>query len=370
MVKGSPFILSAAALAVFSATNACQILASIQDLPGPPADSGSLGSDDGGTAIGADGQPTTPPAPLSKYPSCASLPATCGANGATDCCDSPVIPAGSYYRDYDAIDFTLSSYRGTVSSFRLDRFEATVGRFRSFVAAFAGGWRPTITTGSGGGGGGGGGGWGGHSGGGFNGDAAKQLPADGMALEANLECHSTFQTYTRTPGNNDVRPINCVTWAVAAAFCIWDGGRLPTDNEWNYVAAGGDEQRYYPFGGSKIDPSQSSYFVDQNKQCYGDRVSGCTIQDFTLVGSHPAGDAKWGQADMSGNVAEWVADGDADKGATCVDCVDGTNNDGARRVRGGSYNTGAPGTLRVADYFTADPGTPSERIGVRCARGL
>jgi formylglycine-generating enzyme required for sulfatase activity len=34
----------------------------------------------------------------------------------------------------------------------------------------------------------------------------------------------------------------------AYAFCIFDGGFLPTETEWEYAAAGGSEQRDYPWG--------------------------------------------------------------------------------------------------------------------------
>ncbi|WP_438023210.1 formylglycine-generating enzyme family protein [Sorangium sp. So ce233] len=49
-------------------------------------------------------------------------------------------------------------------------------------------------------------------------------------------------------GENEARPIRCVSWSVAFAFCAWDGGRLPTEAEWNHASAGGSEQREYPWG--------------------------------------------------------------------------------------------------------------------------
>jgi formylglycine-generating enzyme required for sulfatase activity len=42
-------------------------------------------------------------------------------------------------------------------------------------------------------------------------------------------------------------PINCVTWHEAYAFCIWDGGFLPTEAEWELAASGGEE-RVFPYG--------------------------------------------------------------------------------------------------------------------------
>ncbi len=56
-----------------------------------------------------------------------------------------------------------------------------------------------------------------------------------------------FPDVDRYAGSNENQPINCVTWYEAFAFCISDGGYLPTAAEWNYAAAGGSDQRAYPF---------------------------------------------------------------------------------------------------------------------------
>ena len=65
---------------------------------------------------------------------------------------------------------------------------------------------------------------------------------------ANLACSSAYDSWTSTAGTNENLPINCVNWWEAYAFCIWDGGFLPSDAEAGYAAAGGDEQREYPWG--------------------------------------------------------------------------------------------------------------------------
>ncbi|WP_437616380.1 hypothetical protein WMF20_21365 [Sorangium sp. So ce834] len=64
------------------------------------------------------------------YPaSCANLPATCGPSGAESCCESKTITGGTFQR-FDTNSRVASP--ATVSSFKLDRFEVTVGRFRHF----------------------------------------------------------------------------------------------------------------------------------------------------------------------------------------------------------------------------------------------
>jgi hypothetical protein len=68
--------------------------------------------------------------------SCVGLAATCGPGDNADCCASSVVPGGTFNRGNDA------SYPATVSTFRLDTYEITVGRFRTFVAAYARGVIP------------------------------------------------------------------------------------------------------------------------------------------------------------------------------------------------------------------------------------
>jgi formylglycine-generating enzyme required for sulfatase activity len=57
------------------------------------------------------------------------------------------------------------------------------------------------------------------------------LVANTAALVTAVKCSSTYQPWTDAPGANENKPMSCVTWYEAMAFCIWDGGYLPTVNE-------------------------------------------------------------------------------------------------------------------------------------------
>jgi len=280
--------------------------------------------------------------------SCEALPQTCGPLGRDDCCASLLVPGGTYSRSYDAVDYLDPSAVATVSDFSLDQYEVTVGRLRAFVEAGMGtrlrpprqgsGAHPQVP----------GSGW----------DAAwtDRLPYDSVALKAALKCIPQ-QSWTDVPAGRENIPINCLDWYTAFAFCAWDGGRLPTEAEWNYAASGGKEQRYYPWSA----PAHSTIIDDSYAVFCGGT---CTLNE---VGSKsPKGDGKWGQSDLGGNVWEWMLDWDPVRyPVPCQDCavvIGGKY----RAFRSGSNDDLAP-TLRSATRHVYVPEYRGN-IGARCAR--
>lgn len=322
---------------------------------------------------GLDVTPTdaTPPLP----PSCVGLASTCGPTGTSPCCAISLVPGGTFDRSYDVGSdgmFPSTSYPATVSSFRLDAYEVTVGRFRAFVSAGQGTQvnPPTIDAGA-------------RT---LNGSADQggwdpswdpSLAATTTALVAALKCDATYQTWTDAPGANETLPMNCLTWYEAIAFCAWDGGFLPTEAEWNYAAAGGSEQRAYPWSSPP-----SSLTVDCAHANYdpGDNPGSFCVNSpnggLNRVGSEsPTGDGKWGHADLAGDVWNWELDWYAAQYPTtsCDDCANfdpgGTCPTACptRVVRGGSFNRAAP-DLRTSNRGFSVPGGRSDEFGVRCAR--
>ncbi|WP_437275448.1 SUMF1/EgtB/PvdO family nonheme iron enzyme [Sorangium sp. So ce375] len=286
-------------------------------------------------------------------PSCVGLAETCGPDGNESCCATTAIPGGRFNRSND------ERYPATVSRFFLDRFEVTVGRFRRFVEAYPGS-KPAAGAGA-------------HpliEGSGWNADWASQLP-DGLSeLTALAMCNPNFSTWTDAAGGHEHLPMNCLNWYVAFAFCAWDGGRLATEAEWNYAAAGGDEQRAYPWS----NPASSTTIDDTYAVygCTGDGTAsgGCAFSDIRPVGSRsPTGDGRWGQSDLSGSLWEWALDWYADYNSDCSNCAN-TTSASSRVVRGGSFDDDAslPYLLSSARSSTVDPSYRNDSGGARCAR--
>ena len=342
----------------------CQAVLGIGDYTDRAADSGP-GANADGPVVGDDAAPDAPDADSATDagdasdvevppPSCVGLPATCG--GTNDCCSSSAVPGGTYARTLEEPDAAGPGTAGaTLSDFRLDDYEITVGRFRKFVAAYAQAMIPT-----------GAGknpnnlsdpGW----------DAAwnGSLPATKAALTTALNCQANFATWTDSVKGNETLPINCITWFEAQAFCTWDGGRLPTEAEWQYAAGGGSENRTYPWGeaplGSDANLANYGCFYNGNGTCSG-------LTNIATVGSISAGNGKWGQADMAGNLFEWVQDWYATPyPASCNNCAD-LSSSPTRVMRGGAFMFEA---TYVPAAYRNPYRAPSLRYhtgGARCAR--
>jgi formylglycine-generating enzyme required for sulfatase activity len=240
-----------------------------------------------------------------------------------------------------------------VSAFSLDRYEVTVGRFRAFVEAGGGtrehpppegagqnpllpesGWRPEWND---------------------------RLPVNRAALEEELGCTDRYRFWTEQRGPHEFRPINCVRWYVAFAFCAWDGGRLPTEAEWTFAAVGGDEQRLYPWGRDEPTPERAAY------DCVADGDPTCAFTDVVPVGSLAAGVGRWGQADLAGNVSEWILDSEDPYQVPCSDCASLNDVPTDRVIRGGNFGD-PPEYLRTDSRGGLAPTLYSSDIGIRCAR--
>ncbi|MBI5531696.1 MAG: SUMF1/EgtB/PvdO family nonheme iron enzyme [Deltaproteobacteria bacterium] len=283
--------------------------------------------------------------PLASGPSCVGLAPTCGPAGNASCCASSLVPGGTFKRSYDAVTFVDDTYPATVSTFVLDVYEVTVGRFRKFIdghpahlPAAGAGKNPNNPADTG---------W----------DLAwnGNIPLDQSALSSAIKCGGTNQTWTDDAGLNESRPITCVTWYEALAFCIWDGGRMPTEAEWNYAASGGAEQRVFPWSNPP-----TAELVDATYAVYA------KVPIAAVGTKSPLGDGRWGHADLGGNAWEWVLDSYVTPYANpCTDCSNQTTA-AARVFRGGGASFDASGLLasKRNDY------SPSSRtdVGIRCAR--
>lgn len=161
----------------------------------------------------------------------------------------------------------------SVDSFTIDQYEVTVARFRRFVEA----GRPSVPGGS------------------------VEYPSGALAWSGTTDGYpdSTMQSgcnWTPQSSDREPLPMNCVDWMTAQAFCVWDGGRLPTEAEWE-LAARGPSGRPFPWG-----TAATINLVDAPNLC--DQPGGCEAGDPAFAGGRSP-EGVWYLAD---NVSEWTAD--------------------------------------------------------------
>jgi sulfatase-modifying factor enzyme 1 len=217
------------------------------------------------------------PADAATPPSCAAGGSGASACGPCEesCCASEEVVGGTFYRT----DGT--AYPATVADLLLDKYEVTVARFRAFVTAWDGGTGYMPPSGSGK-----------HTylNGGSGLVSAYAASDGGVAYEQGwLAAYDAFvdptdenltscigtPTWSPTPGDTDAMPIGCINWYEAYAFCIWDGGFLPSEAEWEYAAVGGSAERPFPWG--KTPPGLSNRYAVYDCSYPGGADAGCSV---------------------------------------------------------------------------------------------
>lgn len=268
------------------------------------------------------------------------------------------VTAGSFTPGYPAA-LGASPSPGVVTlstNYRIDRYEVTIRRFRQYVLA----------------------GMPGVPGGVIDYPGGRRLSWIGPPFPPSSAVTSNPDlvgcNWTSSPGEREYHPVNCVDQVTAQAFCVWDGGRLPTEAELE-LAARGTDGRAWPWGNEtdadrRPGPLRICSYRRGPLPCQG--FGTCEVDDPEYGdGVSPSG--VW---QMVGNVWEWAADTDADYvDADCwgamrridplCDRGDGFQN---RSLRGGAWG----GSVSVALYAAARMGT-YQRItddgnGFRCAR--
>jgi len=277
----------------------------------------------------------------------------CGLTDDDNCCTTIAVPGGTFRR-------TLDNSQTTVASFHLDKYEITQGRFRQFLKAMDGNLHANFPA------------WlAAHPGAGTH----PRVANSGWRASFNVrlprswaEIHERYTLGCSDGGNNadggaatwtdnathdvttnDEKSMTCADWYTLYAFCAWDGGFLPTDAQWNYAAAGGDQQRVFPWK-TTDDTTKPDYADIPNGQdpnhtlVNGFRLGEYVVHAFCLPafpscfsvgtpyrlgGDGPAhvsapGKKKdigrWGHADFGGNLIEWTLDNRYSYG-TCNDCA-------------------------------------------------
>jgi formylglycine-generating enzyme required for sulfatase activity len=147
-------------------------------------------------------------------------------------------------------------------------------------------------------------------------------------------------------------PMASVTWDMAANYCAWIGGGLPSEAQWE-KAARGVSGAPYPWG-------------EEEPDCALGNFSGCAgrLVDTT---AYPDSASPFGVLDMAGNAFEWVQDYYDEPDFNNAPAVNPTGPESGefRVVRGSSFESPLS-QAAVATRRPAAAAFSSQDLGFRC----
>jgi formylglycine-generating enzyme required for sulfatase activity len=151
------------------------------------------------------------------------------------------------------------------------------------------------------------------------------------------------------PQGRDDAAVTNITWDEASSFCLRQGKRLPSEDEWEFAARGPDG-RLYPWGETR------------DADTLNDRAS--NVGRIEPVGARPKNRSPFGVLDMVGNVWQWCSND--------YSHYPGRNSSltvphGAKAIRGGSFES-EPWQATAVSRNLELPSKRSPVIGFRCAK--
>jgi formylglycine-generating enzyme required for sulfatase activity len=289
--------------------------------------------------------PIASAAPAPSAPKASPAPSAAAAVVPLTCPEGMIpIPGGSFFMGSDdGLPFEKPSHQVSLQPYCIDKYEVTVDRYRA--CSEAGRCKRAGTTNE----------W------------ATITDKERKAFDP--LCNA------RDPDGHGKHPVNCVDWEMAEKFCHEQGGRLPTEAEWEFAARGPDGRKY-PWGDD--DPA-ADHLNACGKECVAwgakngiDEKAMYPADDgfpnTAPVGSFPKGASRYGVEDVVGNVWEWVADWYGDYGTDESIDPKGPSAGDERVIRGGAWNGSYASWVRPTFRYKDAPSKRSYGIGFRCAK--